>query len=99
MARWEYKVRLKDLLDEDTSDEAARTAAGAIATRLKKVESWKSDTAMTCELEGIIDEFEEISDPNVSAVELAGRFGLCKYFNNVMNALYDWADYHRVWID
>ena len=96
MANWRKKIKLKDLLEEDESDEAVREVARQFVERLKRQSEYPDDFGF----ELIVQEFDDMSHCSSTGTDVyGGRFTLCDWFNKVLNDLYDWADYERVWID
>lgn len=93
--RWRKTVRLKDLLNDDSSDVSTRECASKFAERLKRLPEYQDDF----ELEQIVSEFEDIAiDGSTGDDVFGGRFTLCDWFNKVLSDLYDWADSERIWI-
>lgn len=93
MRPWKHRLKLKDLLGEDTSPQATEEAAKAMHERLEafRSEHFPND-----------DEIEQISDEFHTIAFIDGPKGEADadYFNAVMNSLYDWADAgSRLWID
>lgn len=89
MAKWHHTVNIKDLLTTDESPDEARRIAAEIRSRLLTLPpGLRNDPDMSDILEG----FDEIAH--------AGSYQAhdVDEFNNVLDMLYDWADYNRVWL-
>lgn len=97
MTVWRKHIELKDLLSEEETDDVVRTSAAGFVERLKKLPEYQAQD--DSQLEAIVTNFEDIADPEIPATSLSGRLPLCDYFNGILNALYDWADAERIWID
>ena len=95
MANWRKTIVLKDLLGEEDSDEVVREAATAVYERLKQEPEYQEDS----EFEAITDEFHELSYSPAGHINPNDRYTLCRWFNDVLNDLYDWADSERIWIE
>jgi hypothetical protein len=90
---WRHKLKLKDLLGEDTSHQATAEAAVEMHKRLEEFRfAWFPDDD---EIEAISDEFHTIGYVDGPAGKASAD-----EFNGVMHMLYDWADTdRRLWID
>lgn len=92
---WKRALKLKDLLGPDDSPEEVRRVAREMSDRLKKLPDYE---------EGDLDGFSEIVDEMAdiatsSAADYAAENStISRHFNDVLSALYDWADAERVWI-
>ena len=78
MPNWKMTVKIKDLLDEDDSDDNAQYVGREIAKRLR-ASAWDMP-------EYVLDAF-------------AGGVVNAHDLNRLLVAMYDRADYDRVWID
>jgi len=91
--KWRHKLRLKDLLGEDTSSEATMVAAKGMHERLEafRFAFYPDDD----DLDAISDEFHTIG-----FVDGPAGVASADEFNGVLHMLYDWADAdRRLWID
>lgn len=97
MAAWRSRIQLKHLLDDDDlSEENVRHIACSFHKRL---EAWRTRRARSrCPGRFDLDELESISD-EFHSIAVMTDGGDHTWFNNVLAALYDWADAQRVWID
>jgi hypothetical protein len=91
MAKWLYKLDIKQFLGSDTSNEAVRLAAKNIAQELrtKLPKTWLEGVNEDCELIDIIFALECISEYGDAS---------CEDINSALASLYDWADDNRVWL-
>ena len=81
---WDHKVDIKQFLSEDGSEEAVRAAAVGVRCELRKLEgAFPENTDAGDELADIIADLDTTDQQE---------------FNNVLEALYDWADYNLVWL-
>lgn len=97
MPIWKHTLKLKDILGEDVSNQAVGFAAKTMHERLEKARlsaPLNRPEFDPAELEAISDEFHTIAFVDAPAGNATDT-----YFNQVLAALYDWADEHRVWID
>jgi hypothetical protein len=86
VAEWRMKIRLKDLLTEDDSDEYAQRAAKEVAKRLRASAIKSMVGVDQYDFDDMADEFEY-------GVET------CDDFNGVLDLMYNFADEHRIWIE
>lgn len=96
MANWKRKIKLKHLLGSDTSDEAAKEAARAVSAILKRQPEYEEDGID--DFSQAVNEMADIAasddDPSYTTT-----FTRTRHFNLCLDAVYDWADAERVWID
>lgn len=91
---WSDEIKIKDLLDDDDSDERAIVVAKEVAARFRKglpnatfdVRSDDYDDEIT----GLIEDLELFHDN--MGVDING------VLNERLDEIYDWADVKRVWI-
>lgn len=75
--QWDRRVKFRDLLTDDDSDENAIRVGKCIADRVSAAVP-ESDTFRDEELTGIIERLREVVD--------------CEELNDCLNDLYDWGD-------
>lgn len=90
MMSWKYKLRIKDLLDQDAADDDvhARTIGPQVAERLMTFTlrlAKHGDDDLISEIADLADEIKDVEDS--------------AHFNEVLSGLYDFGDAYRVWID
>jgi hypothetical protein len=91
MPTWDATLSFKDFYHDDELSiaEKAETASKTIIAKFaSRLDSDKDN--FDEDLDGIAADFQSISAYN--KVET-------KHFDNIMSALYDWADWNRVWIE
>lgn len=86
MAKWKYKLNIKQYLSDREDREAVELAARCCITELKKIHK---PFCEDLDYEDIVYEFEEIA---------ANTNTTCEDFNYALERLYDWADDRRVWL-
>lgn len=89
MGRWDYKLHIRDLVDEGSSAEAINAKKMVIAARLKTfvedLPGYEDD--MRDDFERMAQDFEDIpEEDNLNA------------FNWELGNLYDLCDAYRVWV-
>ena len=85
MAKWD-KIKLKDLLSNDDSDEHAKKIGLEVAMRLRaKLHLFDDDSYDRDEVAEAIDIFEDCEGVDD--------------FNDALGQVYDAADRSRIWID
>ncbi len=113
MNKWKGTINLAMRWDEDWTDSNIPEMGKWVAQRIKiAIPSYEDYDLHGFELDEIIGDFEnisteseweEINDDNVRGAELKGETAFTstplEEFNNVMTALYDWADSNRYWIE
>lgn len=84
MAKWDYKIDVKQYLSADDSVSSVQIASKGVVCELKKLPTRYQDA-----VEEFIYNFEELAEDSEAD---------CDYFNDLLNDLYDWADDYRVWL-
>lgn len=82
MANWVAKVKIKHLLDEKEDLQSVRNNMNAIADALSA--------------SGLFTDFDIDGLRNIP--EGDGTFAPVDYANRKLDRMYDYADYHRIWI-
>lgn len=99
MAKWNYSINIKLHLNQENSTEGVVRAAKGVLSEIKRLPSSWLDCTSTdydCELDDIRYNLEDIITSKYDPEEYEL---LLEDFNyNVLMQLYDWADYHRVWL-
>jgi len=91
MTKWKYSIDIKQHISDDTSSEAIVKAAKAIVHELEKLPGWLIGYG----LDEHIYDFQEIVDCTHDAEDNAD---LLDHFNYLLNDLYSFADYNRIWM-
>lgn len=84
MARWDYKINIKQYIKDETS---AQAASAGILKEIKKLTDTGAFTD-DMELDQIREEFDGIVDDTAATND---------EFDAVLERFYDWADRERVW--
>jgi len=101
---WDRKIRIKDLLAQDaapegaSSDERAAWVANRVAERLKRqlpAEWLEMGKQTDFTLLEVVDGMEALT---ASSYDDDDAFTAEEDCNNMLAALYDWADIKRVWV-
>jgi hypothetical protein len=93
---WELTVRGVRSVLESFYDDFITTRDAVV--RAFEMSSWYQDTNREehRQLEDILDELRDVGSPDI---DWDDDYDEVEHFNACMNAIYDLADYHRVWID
>ena len=86
MANWKYKLKIKDLLGENTSPEVVKKCCADVIKRIKAFMG--KYPVIGWELDDIIDRFAGVVED--------GDVG---EFNSTLDELYNWADRELVWVE
>lgn len=82
---WEYRLDVGDVFYHGDDDYLLNKGMHDVAERVERYQNAYFP---------VDDEFEDIADELVDAASAED----IEWFNAVWDALYDWADAHRVWI-
>lgn len=86
--KWKYTIDIKQHLSNSTNNESIVNAAKGVVHELKRL-----PITLGC-LEDLIYEFQDIVE---CTPDPADCDDLLSHFNYLLNDLYDFADYHRIW--
>lgn len=87
--KWEYKLKIKDLLSDSEDEENARRVGLEIRARIEKfVSTLPQDDWLRVDLEEIAENFE-IDQQDINALDQV---------NYRLEELYDIGDRYRIWI-
>lgn len=95
---WDRQIKIKHLIGEDTTEEAAAGVANVIAKALRQQLPAKwLDTGpdMDFDLLEVVEGMESVSPDSYADDD---DFTVLEDLNNMLGSLYDWADRQRVWI-
>ena len=87
--KWKHSINIKQHLSNETSNEAIVNAAIGVAHELKRLPDSLEG------LDDIIYEFQDIAECSHNAED---NKDLLSHFNYLLNDLYDFADYNRIWM-
>jgi hypothetical protein len=79
------KFKIKDLLDDDESDEHAQSVGKEVARRLKASKTKGLSGVDEFDVDDFVDEFENVET--------------CEEFNWVLDRFYDFADAQKIWVE
>ena len=82
MARWDHRIKLKHLMTDDDSPAGVRRDMAAIADAIDQVAYFRG--------------FDTRPFRNIP--EGDDVFGPLDYANKLLDGMYNFADYHRIWI-
>ncbi len=88
MAEWRGRIKLKHHLSDKDDEASLRAVAANIAGVLERRIKTRPDD----DLADIADEFRGCANPDLGPVH-------CDDINMILEALYDWADSNRIWIE
>lgn len=88
---WQHKINIKQHLNSGQTYLQCTSAARGVMLELCKLPMAKTDDILV----SIIDEFEFMSR---ESQEDFSAEGFRDIFNDLLNDLYDWADYQLVWL-
>ena len=101
---WDQKIPIKQLLtnDDALTPEAAISIAKNIALTLRqKVPAFHFDCSHEdCDLDFLeaVEELEQVSLKSLE-IDLQNNVDPTDFINHCLEAIYDWADINRFWID
>ena len=84
MTRWAYRISILQYLTEDESQKGMLVAAKRIRAEVKKLPN-------ALYFRGGKEALDKI--------EKAAKAGELEWFNASLNSLWDFFDYHRVWVE
>lgn len=93
MNKWKQSINIKQHLNEGETLEQTIQAAKGVYSELLRLKVDERDYTIA----DIKMQFEDMASLNPSTCS-EDPDDLCEEFNYQLNELYDWADYHRVWL-
>ena len=95
---WDRQIKIKHLIGQDVSDEAAAGVANAIAKALRQQlpAKWlETGPDMDFDLLEVVEGMESLTP---TSYDDDADFSVLADLNYMLGSLYDWADRVRVWI-